>query len=298
MFYFLQSEKENLEKYIEPAATEQIDFEQQFKTTNIPFKKIIAADADFKKMLFDEFLVSDAYSLNINFTKTVHLLHNIQEQIDSLQDFFLNEANVNLSIDTYNEEAKVIFTNLVYQLEKFGSIKLRVKIVESILENNISITAITDVYLKEFDKKESKADVMFMSLKKRLNSFLSEYLQKSINDEEKSADRWKKVNSPPTFKTLFKDGEHEKLIIEKVKEYLSESGDWITEPKGRYLVALFSVLLEKGYLKNTFSAPQISGAFNNKFGTNLSGKIFQPSELLDASNYKEHFKLIPAITTA
>jgi hypothetical protein len=97
------------------------------------------------------------------------------------------------------------------------------------------------------------------------------------------------------FKNLFKDESNAPIILEKIREFLSDTGEWIIKPKGLYLVALCTVLEERGYFLNSFTNPQKAQAFNNQFGTNLTNKIFQQNERMKADYLKEQFNLITSL---
>lgn len=95
-----------------------------------------------------------------------------------------------------------------------------------------------------------------------------------------------------SWESLFIDPEQAATILALLSEHLSSTGQWLTAPKGRYLVALCTELESKGYFKsdNTISNPVKALAFNTQFGVNLSTKNFQPEERNKAEDYREHFK--------
>lgn len=97
-----------------------------------------------------------------------------------------------------------------------------------------------------------------------------------------------------TWPELFIEPKQAEKILELIKEHLSSSGEWITYPKSRYLVALCLELENKGYFlsSNTISNPIKAIAFRIQFG-NISTKNFQPEERNKAEDFREYFKHIP-----
>ncbi|MCJ8165523.1 hypothetical protein MKJ04_11790 [Pontibacter sp. E15-1] len=98
---------------------------------------------------------------------------------------------------------------------------------------------------------------------------------------------------PRTFQSLFKHPKQAEKILKLVEENLSSTGQWITEPRGRYLVALYCELQAKGYLIKSLSAPIIAVSFKNQFDVQLSSKVYQPQERNKANDYRDYFKHIP-----
>ncbi|WP_187262634.1 hypothetical protein [Pontibacter beigongshangensis] len=96
-----------------------------------------------------------------------------------------------------------------------------------------------------------------------------------------------------TWKDLFIDKEQADIILNTISEYISDTGQWLEEPKGRTLQALCSELKKKGYLKLVLSANQIANAFNTEFGTDLTSRNFQPGELAKGDIYRDKFHHIP-----
>ncbi|GHA68740.1 hypothetical protein [Pontibacter akesuensis] len=116
----------------------------------------------------------------------------------------------------------------------------------------------------------------------------------SLKDAENAA-RQAKQQVSYTWPNLFKNTEQADIILNLLKEHLSSSGQWLTEPKGRHLVALCMELESKGYFKsqNAITNPAKAAAFNAQFDVKLAAKNFQPQKRNDAEDYREHFQHLP-----
>jgi hypothetical protein len=96
-----------------------------------------------------------------------------------------------------------------------------------------------------------------------------------------------------SWPNLFKDPRQADKILVLLSEFLSDTGQWITGKSGRHLMALYSELKQKGYLKSVLSGANVACAFNQQFGTTLESRNFQPGELSKADDYRENFFSIP-----
>jgi len=125
-------------------------------------------------------------------------------------------------------------------------------------------------------------------------------LMKMLNDiglktEDETAQNKLLLKKPTayTFPRLFINPSQSDKILKLIEEHLSSTGQWLTEPKGRHLVALYTELQSKGYLNQNLSAPMIAVSFKSQFGVQLASKNFQPQKRNDAEDYREHFQHIP-----
>ncbi len=97
----------------------------------------------------------------------------------------------------------------------------------------------------------------------------------------------------PTFEYLFKEKSDVPKIIDYVKEFISDEGEWIYKPQVRCLVALCMVLEKKGYFLNTWTNPIKAQALSLKFGVPCTPKSFQASERGKSEHLIELFNIIP-----
>ncbi|NDK56813.1 hypothetical protein [Pontibacter fetidus] len=131
-------------------------------------------------------------------------------------------------------------------------------------------------WLKWLHKKEKKAeDVLF-----------SKFYENACDSNHGD------ILENNNWSSLFKDPTEADKILDLIAEHLSSSGQWLTEPKGRYMVALCTELEYKGYFKNTSNTVKAS-SFNAQFGLSLNQKNFQPNRRGDADFYRENFSCIP-----
>jgi hypothetical protein len=152
--------------------------------------------------------------------------------------------------------------------------------------DNFGITAAIRFlqWLKWFQKHETKIN----------EEIHTQFLKSAKNGTKRDVlDKNNKIEYI-TWPQLFIDLNQADNILKLIDEHLSSTGEWLTYPKSRYLVALCMELENKGYFRNhnTITNPLKAIAFRIQFGE-ISPKNFQPEERNKAEDFRIHFKHIP-----
>lgn len=98
-----------------------------------------------------------------------------------------------------------------------------------------------------------------------------------------------------SWKSLFKVPERADIVLKNLyeEEFISDNHVWLYYPKQATMIALHLALKKKGDLKGvSFSAFQLSEAYNKQFKQKFGDKKWQPNEQKDAEQYVELFKLV------
>jgi hypothetical protein len=220
----------------------------------------------------------------VEFIKDIEL--KVQEIKDSQQQVYLDV--VNGADGRYNLTSKEVEEYLIFDLSKIGWL------------------AIYDLK-EEIDKDVSHLGyIVKVNLLKWLYWFREQQLQDksepiinvSRSYTEKEIANVIEKNIVLSWPSIFKDPKQSEVVINLISEHLSNSHQWVTEPKGRHIVALFLELKKKGYLKSdrAITNPMMAKAFTKQFGVELVPENFQPKKSELADGYRENFEHIPHYT--
>lgn len=138
------------------------------------------------------------------------------------------------------------------------------------------------------------AELKGILLSEQMTIIFLENKLREINLKEKKLNN---TTIPFTWARIFKDADKAEFVLDQISEFLNDAGEWIEEPKGKLITALYLDLKDKGYLITdaSLSNPKALRVFTNQFKVKLGQKEFQPERSNSAIPLRERFKMIPSL---
>lgn len=165
---------------------------------------------------------------------------------------------------------------------------------EYIVRTILLLQEIFEPYLRVRPLSWKQLEVKYYEYAQRMAKVEKNWESRKKRDTPKAEKR--EEPAPTSWEELFKNSKAAEKIKEKLREegYITSDGAWQASPILPMMIALYLVLVDRGYLKQPHhSSTLISNLFNQEFGTNFTSRSWQPNKRSNAEELMDKFNLIP-----